>query len=151
MIFKKCKGGCGAMVNKEICTDCELASTVNSGLIKTDIIYRIQDQDGRGPFKPGFSHKWVSERRDHENLRSWLEEFGPVHNQLLVGEHCGCGCKSLDQLRRWFTKSEYKKLRKFGYRAVKLNPGRIIAESDTQCVFGRATPLHKGAENVRLY
>lgn len=28
-------------------------------------IYRVQDADGRGPFKPGFSRKWVIDRDDH--------------------------------------------------------------------------------------
>ena len=83
-------------------------------------IYRIQDKDGRGPWKPGFSHRWVEIRPDHNNLPAWYEEFGPLHNYISYGEHCGSGCKTIDQLRRWFTKSEYRTLLKYGYRAVRM-------------------------------
>lgn len=114
-------------------------------------VYRVQDKDGRGPFKPGFSQLWVRERKDHENLIPWFEEFGPVQNKVLAGESAGCGCKELEQLRRWFTKTEYKKLKKLGYRAVKIKVNRLIAESEIQCVFGRAKPLCEDIKTIRLY
>jgi hypothetical protein len=63
----------------------------------------------------------------------------------------GCGCRTLDQLRRWFTKSEYATLIEFGYHAVKMDAGRILAESDIQCVFERAKPLNQGWEPIELY
>ena len=34
----------------------------------TNLVYRIQDNEGRGPWKPGFSSQWVIEREDLENL-----------------------------------------------------------------------------------
>lgn len=114
-------------------------------------IYRIQDVDGRGPFKPGFSRKWVCEREDHQNLKSWLDEFGPVHLQAIVGSSVGSGCKTIEQFRRWFTRREYNKLKKFGYRAVKFKIDRILGESDTQCLFSRAKPLNEDLEVIRLY
>lgn len=115
------------------------------------IIYRIQDKEGRGPFKPGFSRKWVEMRVDHENLRPWFEEFGPVQEQIVYGESSGCGCRSLKQLKRWFTKREFRKLKKYGYNAVKMKVERIVAESDLQCVFGRIKPLSEDIEIVRMY
>lgn len=118
---------------------------------QVNIIYRIQDKDGRGPWKPGFSSKWVEDREDHEKLLPWYVEFGPVHERLLFGEVGGSGCLTLKQLRRWFTASEYETLKKFGYYAVKMEVGRILAESDIQCVFGRAKPLNKDVEGVILY
>ena len=39
-------------------------------------IYRVQDAQGRGPWKPGFSHRWVEDRPDHYNLPPWFVEFG---------------------------------------------------------------------------
>jgi len=118
-----------------------------------EIIYRIQDSDGRGPFKPGFSHQWINFRKDHRNLRTWAEEFGFefVRDQIIVGETFGCGCKNLDQLKRWFDKSEYEKLKKFGYKAVKMKIDRIIAESEIQCVFGRTYPLNMDVKTIQLY
>ncbi len=115
------------------------------------IVYRLQDSDGRGPFKPGFSETWVQPRADHENLQPWFIEFGRVDTQVLTGETSGSACKSLEQLRRWFTKREYRKLKKFGYKAVKMNVNRIIAESDIQCFVGRAKPFCEEIEKIKLY
>ena len=130
-------------------------TTVSIGLVQpvvmADFIYRIQDSDGRGPFKPGFSHVWVNERGDHENLKPCTQQFDGIRNKLLLSEHYGCGCKNLKQLRRWFTKQEYKKLKKYGYRAVKMKVARIVAESEIQVVFGRAIPLNENIDEIRLY
>lgn len=115
------------------------------------VIFRVQDNNGRGPFKPGFSRQWVEERADHENLRPWYEEFGRVDQRAIVGMAVGCGCRELEQLRRWFTAIEYAELQKFGYCAVRMKVGRVLGESDIQCVFERAIPLHKDTEPVQLY
>ncbi|WP_299073468.1 hypothetical protein [uncultured Paraglaciecola sp.] len=117
----------------------------------SETVFRIQDADGRGPFKPGFSSQWVEIRADHQNLKSWLDEFGPIQNELLVGEYAACGCKTIAQLKRWFTKAEYKRLRRLGYNAMRIEVGRILAESEIQCVFGSAHPLNKNTKIVRLY
>ena len=119
--------------------------------METEAVYRIQDKDGRGPWKPGFSRRWVEDRPDHDNLPPWYVEFGPVHHRVLYGEEMGSGCKTLEQLRRWFTPSEYKTLKMHGYRAVRLEVGRILAESGIQCVFGRAKPLREDAVEIELY
>ena len=116
-----------------------------------DTIYRIQDKDGRGPWKPGFSQKWVEDRPDHDNLIPWYVEFGRVDQKVLTGEHSGSGCRTVEQLKRWFTKSEYKKLKKYGYKAVKMDINRIIAESDIQLFFGRAKRLKESVQVIKLY
>lgn len=116
-----------------------------------DTVYRIQDKDGRGPFKPGFSHVWVENRPDLANLPAWFEEFGRVDKLLCTYETAGAGCKTLAQLKRWFTKKEYKKLKKYGYKAVEMNVDRIIAESKVQCFFGRGKPLRKDIKVIKLY
>lgn len=115
-------------------------------------VYRIQDADGRGPWKPGFSKYWVKEREDHNNLIPWFQEFGPVHQtKALVGLHTGCGCRTQDQLRRWFLPEEYAVLRAAGYAAVRINVDMILAESEIQCVFQRASPLNLDASPFELY
>jgi hypothetical protein len=118
------------------------------------IIYRVQDQDGRGPWKPGFSNTWV-EDHDEEWLKSrpaWWQEFGmaPMH-KAVSGMVFGSGCVSVEQLRHWFSPTEYQKLKGFGYQAVKLEVGRILAQSGIQVVFERARPLQEGAEPIELY
>ncbi len=115
------------------------------------VVFRIQDVAGRGPWKPGFSRRWVEDRPDHDYLLPWFVEFGRVERLALVGEHVGCGCKTLEQLRRWFLPSEYATLLRYGYRAVRMEVGRILAESDRQCVFGRSKPLSEDVMDVDLY
>ena len=114
-------------------------------------IYRVQDKEGRGPWRPGFSHKWVEDREDHDNLVPWLYEFGRVDQTAIYGMAIGCGCLTLEQLRRWFTESEYRKLQRYGYHAVRIKVGRVLAASDIQCVFERAKPLRYDVERVELY
>lgn len=115
----------------------------------TTTILRIQDAEGRGPFKPGFSQTWVLKRADHANLRPWTAEFGQVNAK--PGMAYGCGCLTRRQLQRWFTKAEYTKLLEYGYRAVKIEVDSILHASTTQCVFERALPLNERAQEIRLY
>ena len=116
-----------------------------------ELIYRVQGMDGRGPFKPGFSKKWIEDRPDHDNLLPWMVEFGAVHKMACTWENIGCGCLTIEQLRRWFTRTEYEKLLDYGYVAVKMQPSRILARSDIQCVFTRAVPLRHDVQPFMLY
>lgn len=116
-----------------------------------NIIYRVQDKDGRGPWKPGFSHKWVKTRPDHDNLHPWPFEFNV--NDILKNKNfnMACGCKTIEQLKRWFTEQEYKILKQYGYFAVKLKADKVFAESDIQCVFGCKKPIKKNVKKFKLY
>lgn len=114
-------------------------------------IYRIQDAAGRGPWKPGFSHLWVEPRPDHDNLKPFFQEM-PVDLAINIpGHYAGCGCTSLDKLRRWISPSEYFTLLKYGYKAVEIRGAKIVAESETQCVFLSRKPLPKVAREIHLY
>lgn len=113
------------------------------------IIYRIQDREGRGPFRPGFSERWIEDRPDHGNLLPWNLEFGVL--MVADWEIVACGCRTKEQLRRWFARVEYDRLLKLGYAAVTMKPSRILAESKIQCVFARIIPLHAGATRFNLY
>jgi len=112
-------------------------------------IYRIQDKDGRGPWKPEFSDKWVREEPDI-SLLPWMMTMGPVHLKAEGYEMCGCGCLTKNQLKRWVTKEEYERLLGFGYKAVKLK-ARILGEDENQCLFARDDPFVNGAREFRLY
>lgn len=117
-------------------------------------VYRVQDAEGRGPFRPGFSHWWVEERPDHDNLVPWMQQFG--HDAIPrsgwpFGKHFGCACRTLEQLRRWFTASEYATLQRFGFQAVSMDAARVLHESEIQLLFQRAKPLRADVSPVDLY
>lgn len=115
----------------------------------TETIYRIQDRQGRGPFKPGMGAKWLDADKDLNTLPAWFQEFGwDLPEKKLSWEVMGCGFRSLDQLNRWFTESERNRLKRLGYRIVKMNVSRILAESETQLVFTRITPLKEQIEVI---
>ena len=110
-------------------------------------VYRVQDQDGRGPWKPGFSDNWVIDRPDHANLMPFFVEFPHVSFKI----ECGSGCLDLIQLKRWFTQQEYTTLLRHGYRAVQMNVDEILAESAVQVLFRRTRPFCQAVDFVELY
>ncbi len=117
-------------------------------------IYRVQDRKGRGPWKPGFSSKWVEDRATEAEYDALAPP--PVHvmlalNEKAAGKPMGYGCTSLDHLRLWFQPGEYQTLRRFGYRAVKMKVDQILLEMPTQCAFVRSLPLRMRVDSIELY
>lgn len=119
----------------------------------TATIYRVQDANGRGPWKPGFSSIWVEEKTAEQcrRLQAWFLELGPVHLDALEGSQVACGCTCPEHLREWFSPTEYEKLQAFGYQAVTLTADRILGDGLTQVVFERALPISQGAKPFDLY
>ncbi len=113
------------------------------------IIYRIQDKDGRGPFKPGLSIFWADHDKNAEILPPWYLEFPDLVFES--GYHYGVGCETREQLQRWFTKNEYEKLLMLGYHSVMIDACEIVASSDIQCVFRKREKLNVGATEFHLY
>jgi hypothetical protein len=114
------------------------------------LVYRVQDREGRGPWRPGFSRLWVEDRDDHDNLIPWPTQFGFEIIPKSDG-HLGCGCKTKEQLQRWFTPTEYTTLHSYGFTAVQMEVDRVLAESDIQLVFQRTKPLRKDVLAFDLY
>lgn len=121
-----------------------------NGQICNQKIYRVQDKNGRGPWQPNFSHVWIEMREDHDNLISMYNEF---HCTQLFFEFpfLISGCLTVDQLKRWFTESEYRTLLRYGYKAVEVPEVKILASSSIQCVAGRDLPTNRGAKRFNLY
>lgn len=99
-------------------------------------LFRVEDRDGRGPYRPGLSAKWISDR-DHPP--PFFEELGIAlgHVRFLFGddEDGKCGCVSLDQLSLWFDRKELRRLKRMGFKVVQVRARRIVAETPTQVVF----------------
>lgn len=110
------------------------------------LVYRIQDAEGRGPFRPGFSQHWI-DHTAHCEFPSWLEEFGYCVPPDLIqqGWHFGSACRTIDGIKQWFSRTERRRLAKLGYSLVAMKPDRILAESERQLVIARKLPLNDGA------
>jgi hypothetical protein len=112
-------------------------------------VYRIQDNQGRGPFKPGIPEKWIDETRttfpgEDLNYASIIARRAP--DDL----HLGFGCKTQDELKTWVSQSEYIRLQKLGYRAVSIDVDRIW-EMKNELIFGRRRAFRKGYKPLNLY
>lgn len=114
-------------------------------------IYRVQDREGRGPWRPGFSEQWVIHRRDHDNLLPSYIEMPDALSHRYPGFHVGCGCWSLNQLRRWFIPEEYDFLLNAGFHCVRFLGAVFLGSSETQCLFERRKPLAQHDGIVSLY
>jgi hypothetical protein len=110
-------------------------------------VYRIQDHEGRGQFKPGFSAIWSDEFfvPGVEAMPTWIEEFGHdlVERLGFPGEHYGSAVRTLPEINKWFSANEQERLRRMGYNIVSMTVDRILAESKNQLVFARKKPLYK--------
>ncbi len=124
-----------------------------------NIIYRIQDKDGRGPYKPGMSIKWCDEedgnyKGDFTRLPPYMDEFGwdlidEMQNHMnQYGGAFGCGFRSMEELNKWFSAREQEKLKMLGYSIVKIPATKIIRSSTNQTVFWCDKPLRKIAVNL---
>ncbi len=116
----------------------------------TERIYRVQDIDGRGPYRPGLTAKW-SDNHDPAIRLPFFQEFG---DDLILqmndhfsanGGACGCGFRSIEQAVWWFTPAEQVRLHVLGFPLVSMQINKIFAESDKQLVFWRGKPLRQKA------
>lgn len=110
-------------------------------------LYRVQADDGRGPWRPGLSRHWIDETSHQPLFPNVLESFGlDWLGKIPRGWHAGCACRSLSELFAWFTPIEMERLAAIGYYPVVLMPDKIIDADAHQVVFARKRPLNEGIE-----
>lgn len=109
-------------------------------------VFRIQDAEGRGPFKPGFSKYWIDADPPSGDMPDLMTAFG---NDWLCDipplMYAGTACRSVETLLRWFSPLERERLKEMGYSVVSLRADRIIRENDDQLIFARHFPHNVGA------
>ena len=115
-------------------------------------VFRIQDAEGRGPWRPGLSAKWADKdwHAEVEDLPPFFEEFGHdlIQRRGLPGEHWGCAVRKLRDLRRWLSPTERRKLSGMGFTVVSIKPDRILAESKNQLVIASRVPFRRAPVSI---
>jgi hypothetical protein len=108
-------------------------------------VYRVQDKEGRGPWRPGLSRRWIEV--DGPPLPPALhDDFGwAIYDKMARFGHYGSAVANVEDLQNWFTASERKKLAGFGFFPVCILADEILAESPNQIVIRCDRPLHDGA------
>jgi hypothetical protein len=107
-------------------------------------VYRVQAQDGRGPWRPGFSKYWIDEDSQRPLQLDVVTAFGLVWlNKIPRGWSAGCGCRTIDALFKWFTPTEQRRLADFGYTPVLITADKIIEENADQVIFARRRPFNE--------
>jgi len=109
------------------------------------LLLRIQDKDGRGPWRPGFSHRWVSPSREIAFPPPAFEDFpdfqGVIQGAHKRGLHIGIAVRGFDLLANWFMPEEMSALRLLGYRLVRCNLATVLEESQHQVLIAHSKPL----------
>jgi len=113
--------------------------------------YRVQDRDGRGPWRPGFSAQWIEADAPAGRLVETVFDLLPLAElRALAREwHLGSACRTRAALLAWFTPAEIARLAVLGFHPVTLRADVVLAESATQALIGRRRPLAEGATRLR--
>jgi hypothetical protein len=108
--------------------------------------YRVQAADGRGPWRPGFSLRWIDAAAPADRLVETVFDLVPMEQLLNLSRsmHWGSACRSLEHLSQWFTPIERTRLQTLGFHPVQLSYDVVLAESPWQMVIGRARPFSDG-------
>jgi hypothetical protein len=118
------------------------------------IVLRVQDAEGRGPYRPGFSSRWVDRHGAISAVPLWWEEIGEsmaaAHARMTGPYHFGCGFKAYAQFESWFSATERRRLERLGFHLVTVSADRVIADTPTQIVFGSILPLTSYLRKFRL-
>jgi len=115
------------------------------------VAYRVQADDGRGPWRPGFSHTWIEGDAPAGRLTETLMDLLPLSTlrALPLGMTYGSACRTVEALGRWFTACERRRLAQLGFYPVRVNADVVLAESEWQLFIGRRKPFNQGATRLR--
>lgn len=111
------------------------------------MIIRVQDKDGRGPWRPGFSKKWI-DKSSIAPLPPCVPKEMMNAIDLQTPGFYGYGCLSIDQLRQWILPSEATRLAKLGFGVVEMDEGQLLYSDAWQVIFRRNIPLSVQARPV---
>jgi len=118
--------------------------------MKRPTVYRWQDVDGRGPYKPGLSDFWAEPSHYDRNPAIFYEFPKWIASYRDPALTYGCAFRTVAQMHAWFTPAEIERMLDMGYQFGRMEVDRIECESERQLVFARRRPLKFGLEVIEL-
>lgn len=116
------------------------------------VVYRVQDREGRGPYRPRFSHYWTDPEHDARNPLEPTMMYDP---RTMVLRHnsdaFGYAFRTPSLLLEWFSITELHRLAELNYYPVTMLVDRVLKESPRQLIFWRNRPLAVGVRRVPLH
>jgi hypothetical protein len=106
-------------------------------------IYRMQDELGPGPWRPGLSSQWIGSdtplggRPIHREAGA-LDAIKSAHAKRL---HIGCAARA-SRLHLWFSDVDIMRLNAMGFSLVDASSCSVLYETDQQLIIGRREALH---------
>ena len=88
-------------------------------------IWRMENEDGIGPFRGG--NYEVSQILNYDNPECCIDCKHTIQDNEKVG------CISLYQLKKWFT--NYSILKKNGFKIIRKECNKIVAKGEYQVIF----------------
>lgn len=110
--------------------------------LRADGIYRVQDRDGRGPWRPGFSALWHADTTPMTG-RPITSEPGisvVIAEAHKNGLHIGCAVRG-HNMHLWFTENDLARLETFGFRIADASGCDVLLETEQQVLIGFKKPL----------
>jgi hypothetical protein len=103
-------------------------------------VYRVQDAEGRGPFRPGLSAQWSD--REGDAWPAPYFDLWPDWRRLVPGGWWyGSAVERLEQLDLWFTPAERQRLAGLGFHLAALDRAFIAARDPAQVLIVRRRPF----------
>lgn len=116
----------------------------------SNLVCRIQDAEGRGPYRPGFSQYWSERDSGPDPIFIAFPDVMDKACKIVItkGGAVGCAFRSIKQAENWFSPNEIIALAKLGYSLCWIQPDEILAENDDQLVFWSKVPLAKAVQRT---
>jgi hypothetical protein len=112
------------------------------------MILRVQDADGRGPWKPGVFMKWTDTERPGDTLFPPIfAEIEDFHLEIARwhrrGYHIGCAVDGIEALKKWFNHREITTLRSMGYHVYDFSKADKVFTTPTQVAVASRVAFRK--------
>lgn len=105
-------------------------------------LIRVQDREGRGPWRPGFSSTWMDECTPMRGkpITSYPGAIKVAHDASKAGMHIGCAVYA-DEISTWFAPPDLFRLARLGFYVADASACEVIFIAPDQVLVASHRPL----------